>query len=93
MTRRQADPLAIHRRATVALTTAASALIVFLLAVSAMGCSTSTAYVAADRATFDVVEPAHRRYVDGDQDLTDEEMARRHALFDAWEARLVEAEK
>lgn len=45
----------------------------------------------AEKATFDVLEPAHRRYVEEDVNLTEEQKARRLRLLDTWKSK-VEAE-
>lgn len=53
----------------------------------------SDAYVAADAATYGVIAPAHRAYVEADMTLTDEQKARRLLLLESWALRLREATK
>ena len=44
--------------------------------------------VSAEKSTFDVIEPAHRRYVEADPMLTAEEKQRRFRLLDSWKPRI-----
>lgn len=65
-----------------------------LLALLALaGCTPQQAYIEADRATHDVIVPAHRTYVEADAALTMEQRARIIRLLDSWGLRLREAEK
>jgi hypothetical protein len=66
-----------------------------LLAGAASGCHLSAApsYVDADRATYDVVAPDHRRYVEADPTLDDAQKARRGRLLDSWRQRIDAASK
>lgn len=61
-----------------------------LLAVALLGTG-CCAPDLAEKATFDVLEPAHRAYVTQDPNLTEADKARRFRLLDAWKAK-VEAE-
>jgi len=55
-------------------------------------CSPAAAYLEADRLTYEAIAPDHRRYVDGDPALTDEQRQRRRDTLDAWRVRLDLAE-
>jgi hypothetical protein len=72
-------------------------LLMLLVAVGAGGggggCLPSQAYVAADRATFEAVAPAHLIYVAKDPDLDVEQKARRVRTIETWDLRLRQAEK
>ena len=58
------------------------------------GCgSLPSQYVAADRAMHNEVAPAHRRYVEEDASLDEDQKARRFRLLDAWESRVTEGER
>lgn len=59
---------------------------VILAAFALSGCCPS--YASAEKATLDVLEPAHRRYVEADENLTEEEKARRYRLLDSWRSRV-----
>ena len=48
----------------------------------------SDAYVAADRATFEAIAPAHRAYLEADATLDAEQRARRLAVLATWELRI-----
>lgn len=68
----------------------------FLLAVAVLvqGCgSIASSYVAADRATFEAIEPEYRRYVDADESLDDDAKALRLATLDSWGWRIAQADK
>lgn len=67
----------------------AKKLSLILAAFTLAGCCCPNA--TAEKATIDVVEPAHRQYVEADESLSEEDKARRLRLLDAWRAR-VEAE-
>lgn len=56
-------------------------------------CSVQDDYVRADRATHDLIAPAHADYVKADPDLTSEQKVRRLVLLDSWRIRLENAEK
>lgn len=62
-----------------------------LLLVTCSCASPADAYVAADRATFDAVAPAHRRYVEADPTLDDAQKARRLAVLATWALRIEHA--
>jgi hypothetical protein len=58
------------------------------------GCCTSD--VTAEKATLDVIEPAHRDYVEADEKLSEADKLRRLRLLDAWRTRVeaqLEAQK
>ena len=49
-------------------------------------------YVAADRATFQAIEPEYRAYVNMDVNLTTEQKDRRFRTLDTWRVRIEAAE-
>lgn len=57
-----------------------------LVAVSLMGCCTPD--VSAEKATFDVIEPAHREYIKNDPFLDAAKKQRRYRLLDSWKIRI-----
>ena len=60
---------------------------------SMSGCVTPrSAYVQADRLTYDAVAPEYGAYVEADPGLSDEQKARRRRTLDAWGTRLERAE-
>jgi hypothetical protein len=66
----------------------------FMVALMLPGCgSIAKEYVAADRATFDAVEPEYRKYVESDAALDDDAKALRLATLDSWGYRIKQAEK
>lgn len=67
-------------------------LLALLLATCAAGCSPTSIYVEADRATYDVIAPAHRAYVLADPALSDEARQRRIDLLNTWDLRIRKAE-
>lgn len=64
----------------------ALALLAVLLVGSCAG--PADAYVAADRATFDAIAPAHRAYLQADVTLDAEQLERRLAVLATWELRI-----
>jgi hypothetical protein len=56
------------------------------------GCSLSSMYVTADRATYEAIAPEYQSYIDEDVGLTADQKARRVATLAAWHARIAEAE-
>ena len=50
--------------------------------------SCCTPDVSAERATFDAIEPEYRDYVEGDEQLTEEQKLRRFRMLDTWRMRL-----
>jgi hypothetical protein len=63
-----------------------------LVLLAGTGCSVQDEYVEADRATFDVVAPAHEKYLKSDSSLSGEERERRLRLLDSWRLRIEKAE-
>jgi len=55
-------------------------------------CTPATAYIEADRATFDVIAPDYLGYVRSDPALTLEQALRRSRLLDTWRIRIEQAE-
>ena len=65
-----------------------------LAAFALTGCCTPD--VSAEKATLDVIEPAHREYVEADDNLSEADKLRRLRLLDAWRSRVeaqLEAQK
>lgn len=60
--------------------------LMILAALSMTACCAPDA--SAEKATLDVVEPAHRQYVEADPSLTAEEKQRRFRLLDSWRTRV-----
>ncbi len=56
------------------------------------GCSTQSAYVAADRETYEAIAPEYRAYVEADPKLTPKQKGRRERSVESWGGRLTEAE-
>lgn len=68
-------------------------LLVLLLCVAALtSCTPVQSYVAADRATYEAIAPAHARYVAQDAALSPEQKQDRRDLLDTWRKRLEAAE-
>ncbi len=65
--------------------------VVVLLSCS-WGCTPQSAYIEADRATFDVLSPMLRGYIEGDDSLDEQQVERRGRLIDTWRIRLEQAE-
>jgi hypothetical protein len=65
---------------------------VLALFVLCASCSMSDEYVDADRATYDVINPAHRAYVQADPLLSDAQKLRRVNLLKTWDMRITAAE-
>lgn len=65
------------------------ALYLFLLALLLTGCNVGS---EADRATFDAIAPEYLSYVNGDQNLTDAQKARRRETVRSWEAKVRRAD-
>ena len=63
-----------------------------LVLLAGAGCSVQDEYVAADRSTYDVVGPAHEKYLKSDSSLSGEERERRLRLLDSWRLRIEKAE-
>lgn len=42
----------------------------------------------AEKATFDVLYPAHKEYVLGDENLSEEDRERRIRLLESWKAKV-----
>lgn len=57
-----------------------------LAAFAFTGCCTPD--VSAEKATLDVIEPAHREYVEADENLSEEDKVRRIRLLDSWRTRV-----
>ncbi|MCK9604152.1 MAG: hypothetical protein M0R66_07330 [Candidatus Omnitrophica bacterium] len=74
--------------------TKAGLLGVFLLGLLALSCSCSVpeAYVAADRATYDVVAPRFLNYLQADPTLDQVEKDREARTIAAWDLRIRKAE-
>lgn len=64
-----------------------------LLLVLCSGCSVQDEYVAADRATYEVIAPAYQRYVRSDVTLADDQKVRRFRLLSSWLLRISKAER
>jgi len=62
------------------------------LAAIAAGCAPDSAYVAADRATFDAIAPEYAAYVSADPALDDARRSRRLRTLQAWRVRLEQAD-
>lgn len=67
--------------------------LILLFAVALSGCTVNDIYVAADRATYDVVAPAYSSYVSADEALTPEQKERRFRLISSWLIRISKAEQ
>lgn len=67
-------------------------LLAIVLLILAAGCSPSSEYVKADRATFDAIAPEYLRYVENDTTLDSDQKARRKRTVSTWEMRLRQAE-
>lgn len=60
-----------------------------LVAILLSGCeSPRNTWVRADRATFDALAPAHRRYVEADESLDDQQKQARYDMLRSWELRI-----
>ena len=59
----------------------------------AAGCTVEKTWAQAERATYNVVAPAHRKYVVADKEMTSEQKELRLLLLETWEARIKEHEK
>lgn len=69
------------------------AILFVAISLTTVGCqSIAPEYVAADRATYEAIAPAHRRYVEADDSLTQPEKDRRYRLLQSWRLRLEQAE-
>tara|TARA_Y100001938_G_C7823917_1_gene297968 strand:+ start:31 stop:255 length:225 start_codon:yes stop_codon:yes gene_type:complete len=55
---------------------------------SCEGISVADAYVAADQATYDVIAPQYRAYVEADESLDAPSKASRMRLVETWKMRL-----
>ena len=70
--------------------------LLLLLSLDCTGCSVLNppqgTYLAADRATYDAVAPEYAAYVANDQQLDDEERARRRRTLETWRLRLESTE-
>lgn len=64
-----------------------------LMLLTVGGCSLDKIYVQADRDTHDVIAPSHRKYVEDDPNLTDEQKERRYRLLESWNERIKAAEE
>ena len=64
----------------------------FLILILCVGCSTCEDYIAADRATYDVLAPEYREYVESDDNLDDDQKQRRLRLLESWESRVESGE-
>jgi len=64
-----------------------------VLLLGGLGCGVETSWVKASRATYNVVAPAHKKYVEADKELTEAQKKNRLLLLQSWEARIVEWEK
>lgn len=62
--------------------------IALLFLVTASCAGPSEAYVAADLATYEVVAPAHKAYVEADPLLDADQKNRRLLLLQSWELRV-----
>jgi len=67
----------------------AKKIVLTLALLSLAGCC-CTHDVSAEKATLDVVEPAHRHYVESDETLSDQAKTRRLRLLDSWRLRVEE---
>lgn len=69
-------------------------LLIGVALLTCQGCGTiAKEYVAADRAMYEAVAPEHRKYVQADATLSDDDKKLRLATLDAWNYRLEQAEK
>jgi hypothetical protein len=66
--------------------------VVLVLLLSLSACTPATAYVEADRATFDAIAPAYLDYLRGDELLDESQVDRRSRLVDTWRIRIEQAE-
>ena len=57
------------------------------------GMSVADAYLKADRATYDVIAPAYRIYVEADENLDPAAKAARMRFVDSWQIRLLANER
>lgn len=56
------------------------------------GCTAPETYVQADRATYEQIAPAHRRYIEQDLTLNASQRASRLDTLNSWELRIRKAE-
>ena len=69
-----------------------AAALVVVLAFTGVGCTPQEAYIAADRATYELIGPAYLAYVRGDAGLDADQVQRRERLIDSWRIRIEQAE-
>jgi len=60
--------------------------------VALSSCTVDSSYRAADRATYDAVAPAHRRYLETDALLTEEQRELALLVLETWRVRVETAE-
>lgn len=71
----------------------AGTILVMLLCVAALAsCTPTQVYVAADRATYEAIAPAHARYVAADPALDALQRQDRQDLLETWRKRIEAAE-
>ena len=68
----------------------AAMLLICLICVGCAGPAES--FVKAERAMHDAIAPEHRKYVEADDNLSDEQKARRLRTLDSWDLLLRKAE-
>lgn len=64
-----------------------------LLILCCASCSVQDEYVAADRATYELVAPAYKGYIRSDATLADDQKVRRFRLVASWLLRIEKAER